>query len=146
MDEQGKQEELDAEDEKLQEFSEYYEGQMPAKEASEFKKRLADDAEYRESYEKFQKTLELLSGMNRMSAPEDFDRQVENTIHERSGGRFFGRKAFGDRIPYELLAILLMLIATGIYWMSRSSDTGSHKMDSAPPEIPAGARDVLPSL
>lgn len=129
----------------VERFSEYYEGSLPAETQAEIGKLIAEDPKYEKAYEEFEKTMELLSGMHKMSAPMDFDKKVEETIHKRSGGRFFGRKAFGERIPYELLAVILMLLAAAVYWMERTSGTGGHKVnDDEVPEMHEGARDVLP--
>ena len=110
-------------------FSEYYEGSLSAEKSAELDKLIAEDEAYSVAYADFEKTMELLSGMHKMSAPLDFDKKVEDTIHARSGGRFFGRRAFGDRIPYEILAVVLMVIALAVYWMGRSSGTGGHKLN-----------------
>ena len=55
--------------------------------------------------------------------------QLEQTIHRRSAGRFFGRKAFGDRVPFELIAVVALAAMLGLYFLMRSSDTGSAKLD-----------------
>lgn len=69
--------------------------------------------------------IRALSGLHKMSAPQDFAEGVTRTIEERSAGRFFGRRAFGDRIPYELLAVLALALGLGVYLLMRYSDTGS---------------------
>lgn len=134
-------------DEIVERFSEYYEGNLDPEEAKEIEALIRDDEKVKKAYADFQTTMEMLSGMHKMSAPMDFEKKVEDTIHRRSGGRFFGKRAFGDRIPYEALAILVMIIAAIVYWMGRSSATGSHKLDNQKePEIHEGARDVVPRL
>jgi hypothetical protein len=106
---------------------------------------IAEDERYSKAYADFEKTMEMLSGMHKMSAPMDFDKKVEDTIHRRSDGRFFGRRAFGDRIPYEFLAVIVMILAAFVYWMGRTSGTGGHKLNpDSPPPIHEGARDVMP--
>jgi hypothetical protein len=128
-------------------FSEYYEGSLAPEKAAEIEALIAGDEKYKKAYADFETTMEMLSGMHKMSAPMDFDKKVEGTIHRRSGGRFFGKRAFGERIPYELLAIVVMLLAGLVYWMGRNSATGSHKLGNEPkPEIHEGARDVVPRL
>ncbi len=134
-------------DETVELFSEYYEGTLAPDDAKQLEARIADEPKLKAAYDDFIKTMDALSGMHKMSAPMDFDKKVEDTIHRRSGGRFFGKKAFGERIPYEVLAVLVMLVAAGIYWMGRSSATGSHRLGSEPtPDIHEGARDVVPRL
>lgn len=134
-------------DENAELFSDYYEGSLDATKKAEVDARMAADSSFAASYREFVKTMDMLSGMHKMSAPLDFDKRVEDTIHRRSGGRFFGRRAFGQRIPYELLAIIVMLLAGAMYWMSRSSPTGGHKFnsDESPDEIDS-ERDVVPRL
>ena len=94
------------------------------------------DEEYRQT----------VSQLLRVSAPPTFKHDVEETIRRRSGGRFFGRKAFGERIPYELLAILVLLIGLGAYYVLRSSTTGSlrYEQNKEVPKMAPGARDVVP--
>jgi hypothetical protein len=140
----GAQSEFDA---NVELFSEYYEESLPAEKQAELKKLIADDERYAVAYADFEKTMELLSGMHKMSAPMDFDKKVEDTIHRRSDGRFFGRKAFGDRIPYEILAVIVMLLAGFIYWMGRTSGTGGHRLnhDEAPLED-KDPGEVVPKL
>ena len=81
-----------------------------------------------------------------MSAPTSFKHDVEETIRQRSGGRFFGRKAFGERIPYEILAIAVLLIGLAAYLVLRSSTTGSlrYEENNGAPQMAPGARDVVP--
>lgn len=125
-----------ADDANVELFSEYYEGSLASEVSAKFAKRLKEDSAYAKVYADFEKTMEVLSGMHRMSAPHDFDKKVEDTIHKRSGGRFFGRKAFGERIPYEILAVIALVLAGAIYWMGRTSDSGGHKIDNdAVPEM-----------
>ena len=128
-------------------FSEYYEGSLSKDKTAELDALIADEPRYAEAYEEFKRTMEMLSGMHKMTAPVDFDKKVEDTIHRRSGGRFFGRRAFGERIPYEILAIIVMLLAGAIYWMGRTSGTGGHRLheEEAPP-VQDAQRDVVPRL
>ena len=116
----------DAEREKMEaEFSDYHDGTLPPERKQAFEARLAADAEWRAEWEKFKDALSALSGLHRMAAPQKFDEQVAQTIHRRSGGRFFGRKAFGDRVPFELIAILALAVAIGTFVLMRYSLTGA---------------------
>lgn len=133
-------------DENAELFSDYYEGSLDATKKAQVDARMAEDPEFAEAYGDFVKTMDMLSGMHKMSAPLDFDKKVEDTIHRRSGGRFFGRRAFGQRIPYEILAIVVMILAGAMYWISRSSPTGGHKLNSDETETIDSERDVVPRL
>ena len=87
-----------------------------------------------------------LSALNRMPAPPDFTKGLEKTIERRSAGRFFGRKAFGDRVPFEWLAVVVVVLGLAIFGLIRYSSTGSLKVDQDPsaPKIHPEARDVVP--
>lgn len=103
----------------------------------------ADDV----SDEEIREQLSQLSGLNRMPAPPDFTKGLEKTIERRSAGRFFGRKAFGDRVPFEWLAVVALVIGLVIFALIRYSSTGSLKVDDKPsaPSIHPEARDVVPT-
>jgi anti-sigma factor RsiW len=102
-----------------QDFSDFYEKALPEKRAAEVKAHLDSCARCKEEYEKFLDTMRSISGLHRMTAPQDFEKQVANTIHRRSAGRFFGRRAFGDRVPFELLALLGLAIGVAVFIMAR---------------------------
>ena len=53
--------------------------------------------------------------LGRAAAPRGFDHRVADAIRTRSAGRFFGRRAFGDRVPFELLAALGLAALVTIY-------------------------------
>lgn len=139
---QANAEQLDAQQEL---FSEYYEGTLDAQSKVALEARLSEDPDYQSAYQEFEKTMQMLSGLHKMSAPADFDKKVEETIHRRSGGRFFGRRAFGDRIPFEALAIVVMILAVSVYWLGRSSGTGGHKFPTPDaPEIQGDTQEIMP--
>jgi hypothetical protein len=91
---------------------------------------------------------QAMARLHKMSAPHTFADDVEETIRRRSAGRFFGRKAFGDRVPFEILAIVALVVGLAVFWLIRSSQTGSLRYESPPeaPSIDPGARDVVPQL
>jgi hypothetical protein len=88
-----------------------------------------------------------LSGLHRMSAPQKFEADVEETIHRRSGGRFFGRKAFGDRVPFVLIGMVVIALGLVVFSLLRCSDTGSLRYDRRQdaPNIHPEARDQMPT-
>lgn len=101
-------------------FSDLYEKSLPDARARELEAHLAACARCRAEYERFQSTMGALSGLNRVAAPPDFDDQVAATIHRRSAGRFFGRRAFGDRVPFEIIALVALVAVVVAYWLIRS--------------------------
>jgi type VI protein secretion system component VasF len=91
---------------------------------------------------------QAMAKLHKMSAPHTFADDVEETIRRRSAGRFFGRKAFGDRVPFEVLAIVALALGLAVFLLIRSSQTGSLRYETQPeaPSIDSRARDVVPQL
>ena len=138
--------EMEAHSEFEERFSDYYERSLPAAEVDEIDAHLRECTACRAAYDELRETMGALSELHKMSAPQSFNRDVAETIRRRSGGRFFGRRAFGDRIPFELLAIIVLALGLAIYVLLRSSSTGSLRYEKKPekPTIAPGAKDVLP--
>src|SRR5262249_41249984 len=89
-------------------FDDYNDHALPEARAREVEPHLASSARCKAEFERFRGTIGVLSGLHKMVAPPDLQDQVAETIHRRSAGRFFGRRAFGDRIPFELLAVVAL--------------------------------------
>lgn len=126
----------------------YHEGTLSPAERAEVERLLAARGEPIEpppaQDEKYQSGLLSLRAA-RAPAPPTFASDVTDTIHKRSAGRFFGRRTFGDRVPFGLLLVLGLVIALAIAAVLWSSSTGSLKVrrDPGPSAPPAGAREVL---
>src|SRR5687767_777310 len=102
-----------------QDFSDYYDKALPPPRAAEIEAHLAGCDRCKEEYERFLDTMRSISGLHKMSAPQHFEKQVEETIHRRSAGRFFGRRAFGDRVPFELLALVGLALGVAVWLLVR---------------------------
>ncbi len=106
-------------------LADYYEGLLPEAEAKDLEAHLEACEACQAAYRELENTARALSELSRRPAPEAFPKGVAETIRRRSGGRFFGRRALGDRIPVELLAIAALLVALAVYGWLRASETGS---------------------
>ncbi len=116
-------------------FSDYLDDAVTPEQKRAFEAKLAESDEAREAFEEFKQTIEAVSGLHKMAAPQAFESEVEQTIHRRSAGKFFGRKAFGDRVPFELIAVVALAAMLVLYFLMRSSDTGSAKLDPKQDEV-----------
>ena len=128
-------------------FSDYYEGALPADRRAALEKHLAEHPACQAEYQRFKGAMSAVSGLHRVEAPRDFDDKVADTIHRRSAGRFFGRRAFGERVPYELIAGIFLALLVAVYLAVRFSGTGTVHDSLAPgaPEIPDEARRAVPT-
>jgi len=119
--------------------SDYLDGALAPGERAEVERRIADDPVWRRAHAELTATRQVLSGLRKAAAPSSFTEGVAETIHQRSAGRLFARRTFGDRVPFgALLAIALVGIAV-IGYVLWSSSTGSLKVDHerAAPHGPA---------
>jgi anti-sigma factor RsiW len=128
-------------------FSDYYERTLGEPRARELEAHLSGCQRCQDEYSRFRQAVDAVSGLHRLSAPKHFDEQVAETIHRRSAGRFFGRRAFGDRIPFEILAVLCLAIVLAVFLLVRLSSTGSvhEPLDRHPPAPDGeGVKTVVP--
>jgi anti-sigma factor RsiW len=124
--------------------SDYLDGSLAEPARSEVAAKIAGDDTWRRAHAELTETRSYLSGMQKAHAPSRFTDQVAETIHQRSAGRFFARRRFGDRVPFgALLAVALAgLLAIGyVLW---SSATGSLKVERPRERPPAGSAITTP--
>jgi len=123
--------------------SDYLDGALTGAERAEVARKIADDATWKRAHAELTETRQFLSGLQKAHARPEFAEDVASKIHQRSAGRFFGRRTFGDRVPFGVLIVVALaglLVLGYILW---SSSTGSLKVDRsrepAAPRAPAVA-------
>lgn len=110
-------------------LSDFLDNVLPSDERPAVEQKLRDDELWKRAHTELLETRGALSTMRRARAPQTFDQDVTSTIHKRSAGRFFGRKTFGDRVPFGVILVIALLALGVIAYMMRSSPTGSLKPD-----------------
>lgn len=123
-------------------LSDYVDGSLGADDRRAIDQHLEGCAQCRQELVELRETMSALSGLNRVAAPANFDREVTETIRRRSRGRFFGRKGLGDRVPFGILAMLALALGLALYFFLRESDTGSLKPFDREPDAPAIHEDA----
>jgi anti-sigma factor RsiW len=123
-------------------LSELADGTLAAEDKRALEEHLETCSSCRDDLAELRRTMDALSGLNRIAAPENFDHEVTETIRRRSRGRFFGRRTLGDRVPFELLALLALALGLALYFFLRESDTGSLRPFDREPEKPAIHEDA----
>ncbi len=126
-------------------MSDYVEGTLSLAERKQLEARLEQDPALREQLEEIRAAQAALKRLNKTPAPEELSKNVEEIIRRRSDGRFFGRRAFGDRVPFGVILIVALVALLALAILLWSSSTGSLRLErkDAPRPSPE-ARDAIP--
>ncbi len=68
--------------------------------------------------------LSELASLKR-KAPESIDKNTTDAINKRSGGLFFGKRIFADKVPIEWIALVVIVLGLVLFFVLYQSDTGS---------------------
>lgn len=122
------------EDEVIATLTDYLDGTLAADKKTEVEAKLKTDEDYQRILGELRDVrkpdeISAVLKARKEPAPEEFTERVEKTINQRSGGRFFGRKTFGDRVPFSALLVIAVIGLAVIGYVLWSSQTGSLKMD-----------------
>lgn len=99
-------------------FSAYLDGELAPQERADFETRLREDPDFQAQYQGFAEIMQGLRAMPFAFAQDDFVPAVQRRIRVRSNGMFFSHKFLTlTRIPYEVIAVVMMLIMAAIYLM-----------------------------
>jgi anti-sigma factor RsiW len=122
-------------------LSDYLDGTLAAAERAEVARKIADDPAWKRAHAELTETRKYLSGLRKAHAPSSFAEDVAETIHQRSAGRFFGRRRLGDRVPFGALLVIALAGLLVIGYVLWASSTGSLKVehDHAPPAAQGSA-------
>ena len=123
----------DVDDEVVAKVSDYLDGLLKGAERDEIAAKIESDATWKRTHEELVEARKYLSGMRKAKAPATFAQNVEQTIHNRSAGRFFGRRTLGDRVPFGVLVIVALIALAVVGYFMWSSQTGSLKVDNRAP-------------
>ena len=116
-------------DEIIAAISDYLDGALPPERRAEVAARIAGEPDWKRAHAELAGTRDALSGLQKARAPGSFDQGVTGAIHRRSAGRFFGRRTFGDRVPFGVLLVIALVLLIPIAYVMWSSTTGSLKRD-----------------
>jgi len=127
----------------LAKVSDYLDGALGGAERGDVASKIAGDPTWQRAHAELTETRKYLSGLRKAHAPSSFAEGVADTIHQRSAGRFFARKTFGDRVPFGALLVVALAGLLVIGYVLWSSSTGSLKVDPDR-STPHGSGTVVP--
>lgn len=141
----GRTEHSDIDEAIIGKVSDYLDGALSGAERSDVAHKIAEDTTWKRAHAELTETRNHLSGLRKAHAPSNFTEGVAETIHKRSAGRFFGRRTFGDRVPFSVLLVVALAGLLVLALILRSSSTGSLKVDrDREHAAPQGSAAVLP--
>jgi hypothetical protein len=117
--------------------SDFLDGALAGKPRDEVAQKVGSDPIWQRAHRELSETRSYLSGLSRAHAPSSFAQDVEETIHQRSAGRFFGKRTLGDRVPFGAIVLVALIALAVIGYVLWSSSTGSLKRDRVPVDPPA---------
>jgi anti-sigma factor RsiW len=137
----------DDEDAMIAALSDYLDKTLPEAKRAEVEQKIKDDENWKRTHAEMLETRDAsqISGLIKarlppQAAPQDLTEKVTKEIHNRSAGRFFGRRTFGDRVPFGALLVVALITILVIGYFMWSSQTGSLKVDK-----PGSAKEHRPA-
>jgi len=136
----------DIDEEIIVTLSDYLDNVLPPDRRADVENKIATDEAWKSTHAEMVESrdaVKTLSGLQKARPEPTFTDDVTGTIEKRSAGRFFGRRTFGDRVPF-LALLVVALIGLGIiaYVMWRSP-TGSLKVDKERPPSQQGSASIV---
>lgn len=131
----------DIDDEIIIALSDYFDGEMSPEKKREIELKIKTDPIWKAAHDEMldTKAPSALSGLQKARAPATFAEDVTGTIHKRSAGRFFGKKTFGDRVPFMAILVLAMILLVVLGYILWTSQTGSLKVHKDPAPTQPGS-------
>lgn len=124
--------EEEVDDEIVAKVSDYLDGLLSGAERDDVAKKIETDPVWKQTHDDMVENKKFMSGLQKARAPETFTKDVTETIAKRSEGRFFGRKTFGDRVPFTALLVVAIIALAAVGYLMWASQTGSLKVDTKP--------------
>lgn len=130
MSQQAPGTEVEIDDEIIIALSDYFDGTLSPDKKREVEEKIKTDPAWKAAHDEMldTKSPSALSGLQKARAPASFAEDVTGTIYKRSGGRLFGKRTFGDRVPFMPILVLAMILLVVLAYVLWTSQTGSLKV------------------
>jgi hypothetical protein len=123
-------------DEIIVTLTDYFDNVLPPDQRADVEKKIASDELWKAGHAQFVDAREARPDVK-------FTDDVTGTIEKRSAGRFFGRRTFGDRVPFVALLVVALIGLGIIAYVMWRSPTGSLKVDKEPAPSQQGSSSIV---
>jgi hypothetical protein len=136
----------DIDDKVVAKVSDYLDGVLEGAEREDVANKIETDPVWKQTHADMVENRKFMSGMQKARAPATFTEDVTGTIAKRSDGRFFGRKTFGDKVPFNAIAVVAIIALVIVGYFMWASQTGSLKVEPKPAPPPAPETSPKPPV
>jgi anti-sigma factor RsiW len=109
-------------------FSAYWDDELPKEKAAALEEHLRTCESCKRELEAFEKSVSALGSVHKMAAPQAFREGVRDRIRRRSRGRFFGPRRLSQRLPLEILSLVMLGLVLAIYLVLQFMSPSSLKL------------------
>jgi predicted anti-sigma-YlaC factor YlaD len=124
-------------------FSQFLDGELPSEQVKELEAHLDQCDTCRTELEALKKTLSSLAGLAPVPPPQDFGRKVQQRIKRRSRGRFFPDEHWIQRVPWEWISFVIIMLMLVMYYMLIQAQV--NVKPEAPASMPASQPTSQPA-
>jgi anti-sigma factor RsiW len=126
-------------------FSQFLDGELPSDQVKELEAHLEQCDTCRAELEALKKTLSSLAGLAPVPPPQDFGRKVQQRIKRRSRGRFFPDEHWIQRVPWEWISFVIIMLMLVMYYMLIQAQAPQVKPEQAPTSQPSSQPTSAPA-
>lgn len=105
-------------------FSAYRDKELAPEKAKALEEHLGSCVTCRRDFEKFERAVEGVRNLPPVDAPPQFAAGVVRRLRQRSGGRLFQPRRLSDRVPFELLSLVMLALVLAIYLFFQMTQPG----------------------
>lgn len=96
-------------------LSEYLEGELDEEKASQVADHLSSCEECRAEHDALKKTINVISSLTSVKAPDDFAQKVQKRLRRRVRHRWDRQSPLEQKIPYETICLIMLAILAALY-------------------------------
>jgi anti-sigma factor RsiW len=96
-------------------FSSYWDEQLDPQTQKALEEHLNTCLVCRREFQAFETTVRSVENLHKMSAPANLADGVKDRIRKRSKGRFFAPRKLAERVPYEIVSLLMLGLLLAVY-------------------------------